>query len=157
MVGSIAADLIFREARESDLPAIIALLAGDSMVQGRDNPSLPLDPAYTEAFRAIGQDRNNLLLVAEKDGHAVGFLQISFIPGLTHRGGWRAQIEGVRVSSALRGQGIGRALLAEAINMSRDRGCKLVQLMAHKERHDAHRFYENLGFVRGHEGFRLVF
>jgi hypothetical protein len=30
-----------------------------------------------------------------------------------------------------------------------------VQLTSQKRRTDAHRFYERLGFVRSHEGFKL--
>jgi len=149
------ADIEFRRAKETDLPAIIGLLAEGSLKKGRDDASLPLDPSYAEAFKAIGQDNNNLLLVGARAKQVVACVQISFIPGLSYRGGWRAQIEGVRVAGAMRGQGIGRALLTEALDIARKRGCTLVQLMAHKQRHDAHRFYESLGFARQHEGFRL--
>ena len=34
-------------------------------------------------------------------------------------------------------------------------GCSLVQLTSDKSRTDAHRFYERLGFVASHEGFKL--
>jgi ribosomal protein S18 acetylase RimI-like enzyme len=145
----------FRHAKEADLPAIIALLAEGSLTKVRDDASLPLDPSYGEAFKAIEQDNNNFLLVGVRAKQVVACLQISFIPGLSYRGGWRVQIEGVRVAGAMRGQGIGRALLTEALDIARKRGCCLVQLMAHKQRHDAHRFYESLGFSRQHEGFRL--
>jgi GNAT superfamily N-acetyltransferase len=36
------------------------------------------------------------------------------------------------------------------------RGCTQVQLTSQKRRVDAHRFYERLGFVRSHEGFKLL-
>lgn len=148
-------DIEFRRAKEADLPAIIALLADGSLAKGRDDASLPLDASYGEAFKIIEQDNNNFLLVGEQGKNVVACLQISFIPGLTYRGGWRAQIEGVRVAGAMRGRGIGQALLTEALDIARKRGCGLVQLMAHKQRHNAHRFYESLGFSSQHEGFRL--
>jgi ribosomal protein S18 acetylase RimI-like enzyme len=149
------ADIKFRRAEEAGLAAIIALLAEGSLAKGRDDSTLPLDAAYEEAFKAIERDNNNFLLVGVQDKNAIACLQISVIPGLTYRGGWRAQIEGVRVATSMRGKGIGRALLTEALHIARKRGCGLVQLMAHKQRHDAHRFYESLGFARQHEGFRL--
>jgi GNAT superfamily N-acetyltransferase len=43
-----------------------------------------------------------------------------------------------------------------AINESRGRGCALVQLTTDKSRPDAHRFYERLGFIASHEGFKLA-
>jgi GNAT superfamily N-acetyltransferase len=61
----------------------------------------------------------------------------------------------VRVRSDLRGQGLGGALFAWAVEQARERGCALVQLTSNKERVDAHRFYGRLGFVATHEGFKL--
>ena len=68
---------------------------------------------------------------------------------------WRGQIEGVRVASAERGGGIGRAMIAWAIAESRKRGCGLVQLTSDKRRAGAHAFYEALGFQATHEGYKL--
>lgn len=42
-----------------------------------------------------------------------------------------------------------------AIERCRARGCGLVQLTSNKDRIDAHRFYERLGFKRSHDGFKL--
>ena len=68
---------------------------------------------------------------------------------------WRGQIEGVRVASAERGGGIGRAMIEWAIAESRKRGCGLVQLTSDKRRSGAHAFYEALGFQATHEGYKL--
>lgn len=35
------------------------------------------------------------------------------------------------------------------------RGCALVQLTSDNVRTDAHRFYERLGFVASHTGFKI--
>ena len=85
----------------------------------------------------------------------VGVLQLSFIPNLSHRGGWRALIEGVRVAAAHRCGGVGRQMLQWAIERARQRGCLMVQLTSDKSRTDAIRFYEGLGFVASHEGMKL--
>jgi GNAT superfamily N-acetyltransferase len=107
------------------------------------------------AFRAIDGDTNNELIVACRDGKAVGVLQLTFIPYLTYQGGWRALIEGVRVDSRTRSQGLGKALIEWAIARARERGCIMVQLTTDKTRADAKRFYEGLGFVASHEGMKL--
>ena len=85
----------------------------------------------------------------------IGVLQLSFIPGLTRRGMWRGQIEGVRVAAGERGSGIGRAMLEWAVAQCRKRGCGLVQLTSDKRRSEAHKFYETLGFQATHEGYKL--
>jgi GNAT superfamily N-acetyltransferase len=97
-----------------------------------------------------------VLAVAEQDGRVVGCLQISFIPGLSRLGMWRGQIEAVRVASGQRGSGLGKAMLAWAIEQCRARGCGLVQLTTDKRRPQAHRFYESLGFEASHEGMKLT-
>lgn len=38
---------------------------------------------------------------------------------------------------------------------ARGRGCRLVQLTSNKTRTDAHRFYESLGYLKSHDGFKL--
>jgi GNAT superfamily N-acetyltransferase len=61
----------------------------------------------------------------------------------------------VRVAGSERGQGLGRALFEWAIARARTRGAVLVQLTTDKSRAEAHRFYEQLGFVASHEGMKL--
>jgi GNAT superfamily N-acetyltransferase len=147
--------IIFRRAAPDDLETIVALLADDPIGRGRENPGPRLDACYREAFAAIERDPNQLLVVAERGGQVIGVLQLSFIPGLTRRGMWRGQIEGVRVATGERAGGIGRALLEWAIEECRRRGCGLVQLTSDKRRSAAHRFYEALGFEATHQGYKL--
>lgn len=146
---------VFRRAKADDLPAIVALLADDPIGSGRESPGVQLDPCYAAAFAAIERDPNQLLAVAERDGRVIGVFQLSFIPGLTRRGMWRGQIEGVRIAPAERGTGTGRAMLLWAIDEYKKRGCGLVQLTSNKRRTDAHAFYEALGFRATHEGYKL--
>ena len=148
--------MAFRGAALGDLEAIVALLADDPIGSGRESVGVRLDPRYVEAFSAIERDPNQLLAVAERDGRVTGVLQLSFIPGMTRRGMWRGQIEGVRVAAGERGSGIGRAMLLWAIEECRKRGCGLVQLTSDKRRADAHAFYEALGFRATHEGYKLA-
>jgi GNAT superfamily N-acetyltransferase len=148
-------DLILRAATEADLPAIVAMLADDGLGAGREDPRLPLERGYTDAFAAIAADPNQLLAVAELGGALVGTLQISFLAGLSQQGAWRGQIEAVRVASSHRGQGLGAHMIAWAVEQCRARGCRMVQLTTHKSRTDAHRFYDRLGFDKSHEGYKL--
>lgn len=149
-------DMRFRAARADDLDAIIALLADDALGQTRERVATPTDPAYVDAFAAIEADSNQLLAVVEDEAGLAGCLQISFIPGLSRLGMWRGQIESVRIASRLRGAGLGRQMIEWAIEQCRNRNCQLVQLTSDKSRTDALRFYESLGFVASHEGFKLA-
>ena len=147
---------MFRRARESDLPAIIAMLADDALGSGREAISDPIDERYTAAFTAIDADQNQLLAVAVDDrDHPVGCLQLTFIPGLSRTGMWRGQIESVRIAATERGSGLGTRIIEWAIEVCRERGCKLVQLTSDKSRSDSIRFYEKLGFTASHEGMKL--
>ena len=80
----------------------------------------------------------------------------TLVPGLSRRGALRAQVEGVRVGRSHRGTGLGTALLGWAVEHARASGCVLVQLTSDKSRVDAQRFYERLGFVASHEGYKLA-
>ena len=144
-------DAVFRRAIATDLPAIVALLADDVLGAARERPG---DPAYDAAFAAIAADANQLLAVADLGGRIVGCLQVTFIPGISHRGAWRGQIESVRIGADQRGSGLGRRMMDWAIEQCRARGCRMVQLTTDKSRTDARRFYESLGFVASHEGMK---
>ncbi|QND44911.1 GNAT family N-acetyltransferase (plasmid) [Rhizobium lusitanum] len=149
-------DATFRPAQIADLPAIIALLSDDVLGQQREDPSSPPNSHYVDAFQAILADPNQLQAVAILREEVIGTLQLTFIPGLARKGARRGQIEGVRVSAAHRGSGVGQQMFEWAIGQCRARGCTLVQLTTDKERPDAHRFYEKLGFVGSHIGYKLT-
>jgi ribosomal protein S18 acetylase RimI-like enzyme len=147
--------LVFRRAAVGDVAAIVAMLADDTIGQSREDGRMPPNKRYQDAFAAIERDQNQLLVVVEQDGRIVGSLQLTFIPGLSRLGMWRGQIEGVRIASDHRGDGLGERMIRWAIETCRDHGCGLVQLSSDKRRPDAIRFYERLGFTASHEGMKL--
>jgi GNAT superfamily N-acetyltransferase len=144
----------FRTARFDDVPAIVALLADDPLGSQRERTGTPLDACYVAAFRAIEADANQQLVVVCDGEDIVGTLQLSFIPGIARMGAWRGQIEAVRIAAHRRDSGLGQKMIEWAIDQCRARGCSLVQLTTDKSRADAHRFYEKLGFVASHEGYK---
>jgi GNAT superfamily N-acetyltransferase len=150
------AESIIRQARRTDVPAIVALLADDPIAAGRETVDESLDAAYWRAFDAIDADPRNALLVCVVSGVVVGTMQLTFIPSLSRRGRERAEIEAVRVAASQRGQGLGQRMIRWAVEEARARGCVLVQLTTDKRRTDAHRFYRALGFEATHEGMKLI-
>lgn len=153
-----AAAYLLRRAVIDDVSAIVGLLADEALGRQRESAADGDDLApYLVAFEVIDQDRAQLLVVATAAEEVVATLQLTFIPGLSRRGAWRAQIEAVRVASDHRRSGLGAAMMTWAVDQARERGCRVVQLTTDKSRVDAHRFYDRLGFVASHEGYKLTF
>ena len=148
--------LRFRLASESDLPAIVRMLADDPLGAQRERFEDPLPESYLSTFEAIRRDANQELIVGCDSANVpLAVMQLTFTPYLTHQGTWRATVEGVRVDKSVRGAGVGRKLLEHAMERARARGCRIVQLTTDKQRADAKAFYEALGFVASHEGLKL--
>ena len=150
-------NISFRKSLQADVPDLVKMLADDQLGATREDISHPLNSRYMTMFNEIATDKNNELIVAEIDHEIVGMLQITFIPYLTHIGSWRCLIEGVRVLKLQRGKGIGTKLIQWAIERAKEKGCAIVQLTSNKERPDAIRFYETLGFKSSHEGLKRQF
>jgi GNAT superfamily N-acetyltransferase len=145
-----------RKALRADVVAIVRLLSQDPLGASRDGVAGAdgLEP-YWRAFEAIDSDPGHMLMVADRGGCVVATMQLSFLPGMARGGAVRAQIEAVRVEEKFRGDGLGTAMVEWAIGVARSRGCAVVQLTSDKSRQAAHRFYERLGFVASHEGYKI--
>ena len=148
-------EITFRPARRQDVARIVQLLADDPLGAGRERFEDPLPNDYYAAFDRIEASEGNILAVAERVGAVVGCLQMTLFPGLSNQGADLALIEGVRVDTSLRSQGVGAQLIQWALDTARARGCQAVELFTHKTRTDAHRFYDRLGFDQSHVGYRI--
>jgi GNAT superfamily N-acetyltransferase len=148
-----APEIEIRTANRNDLDAIVELLRRDSIAAVPEEPGL--SAAQIEAFDTIAAHPDNEVVVATLGGEVIATLQLTFIPGLSLQGAWRAQVEGVRVRHDLRSRRIGTRLIEWAIRRARERGCRMVQLTSNNRRVDARRFYERLGFSASHTGMKL--
>ncbi len=146
--------LTYRKAVEADLPFIVTLITEDSVRVTNDKPDEPFHPRYVAALRELDADPNQLMIVALLDSETVGTLQLTFIPGIAALGTKRCLVEAVHIAPAHRNKGLGTQMIEWAIAQARERGCGMVQLTSNKMRLDAHRFYERLGFLKSHEGFK---
>ena len=70
-------NLNFREANESDMSALVDLLADDVLGAKREDTSIPLNPNYLDAFLSIDADSNNELTFVESDGELIGMRWVS--------------------------------------------------------------------------------
>jgi ribosomal protein S18 acetylase RimI-like enzyme len=148
-------NLSIREAREDDLPAIVALLAADVVGGHGDKTDEEALPDYATAFQRIAESPDNMLYVAEVGGEVIGTFQTTLITTLLGRGAAFMKVEAVHVWPGTRGKGVGSAMMRFAIEQARQAGARSVQLTSNKARHAAHLFYERLGFDETHFGFKL--
>jgi GNAT superfamily N-acetyltransferase len=154
-----AQDVVLRRADLDDLAALVRLLADDPVSAGRGDRA---DEADSEAYRSgltriLEDPSNEALVVVNGAGDLVGTMQLTRIPGMARRGTTRLLVEAVRVRSDHRSGGIGAAMMRWVVDTAAPAaGSSLVQLTSDEARKDAHRFYERLGFVGSHRGFKHV-
>jgi GNAT superfamily N-acetyltransferase len=93
------------------------------------------------------EGEGRVVLVAEVDGEVIGCLSTSVMRVL-HRPAPVGRISMMVIEEALRGRGIGGALVRAAEHALADQGCYMVEVTSHVRRTAAHRFYERLGYER---------
>ncbi|MCH1883150.1 GNAT family N-acetyltransferase [Agrococcus sp. ARC_14] len=146
-----------RRATADDLASLIALLADDPIAaaRGDTDDATAVDDYRAALAEAVAEPSNEIVVAVDGHDAVVATLQLTRIPGLARRGTTRLLIEAVRVGAAHRSAGLGRAMMRWAMGAAaRATGCSLVQLTSDQQRVDAHRFYERLGFVGSHRGFK---
>jgi len=116
-----------------------------------------LNPSLTgpsrDLLERVVTDPDVTLLVARADRGIVGTATVGVIATPT----WvNAHVNDVVVEEGVRGRGVGRELMEEAIRVARERGAQVVRLTSAERRADAHRLYESLGFRHtGSRAYRL--
>lgn len=146
--------ILVENARPDDLQEIIGVLADDDVGGHGDAWTEDRAPKYRAAFDEISADPSADLLVARHEGRVVGVLLLRFNRSLADLGGLRANLQSVFVGAGVRGQGVGRLMVAEAERRVAARGADVITLISNKKRLDAHRFYRTLGYSQSHEGFK---
>jgi ribosomal protein S18 acetylase RimI-like enzyme len=109
------------------------------------------DEGYAATLRDVeGRAGSSTVLVATDDGRVVGG-----ITAVTRGGPFaEGQEPGTAVlrmlvtDPAARGRGVGQALVAAALGLAREDGCREVRLSTQPMMTAAHRLYERAGFVR---------
>jgi ribosomal protein S18 acetylase RimI-like enzyme len=102
-------------------------------------------PTWDE-FCALVKSEASLLLAArdsDESNEIVGILCLTIYRVPT---GIRSIIEDVIVDEKMRGMGIGRALVSQAIQIAREAGASGVSLTSNPQREAANQLYRSLGF-----------
>lgn len=140
-----ADELILRDARESDMPAVQAIYA-HHVIHG--TASFELEPPTLEQMLQRRADicANGLpYLVAERDGEVVGYAYATLY---RPRPAYRFTVEdSVYVREGMAGFGIGHALLAAVIQHCTEGGRRqMVAIIGNSENSASIRLHARLGF-----------
>jgi GNAT superfamily N-acetyltransferase len=92
----------------------------------------------------VADHGDHALLVAESAGALAGWIQIS-VSRIFESPSF-AEIAGLVVDEARRGEGLGPLLLRAAEDWARARGCRAVRVRSNVVRERAHAFYEREGY-----------
>jgi len=101
------------------------------------------EPLTIDSVSRVVASAGNFLFVARHEGRIVGTLTLVCFEIPT---GTRAWIEDVVVDESARGLGMGDALVAAAMERSRELGARNIDLTSRASRVAAHRLYERAGF-----------
>ena len=127
---------LLRAATPDDAVAVAALLG---------ELGYPVDPnAVPDRLSAIRAEGGAAMLAVDGEGTAVALMCLARHRVL-HADGSVAYITALVVTAAVRGKGVGRALVAAAFRWARENGCVRISVTSAEHRADAHAFYPSCG------------
>lgn len=124
--------LHLRDAREADLPALLAI-----------DRVFPSDRITAVRYRTLLDSRRATVRVAELDGRVVGYHVV--LRRWFHRAGW---LYSMAVAYGARRRGVGRRLLADAELAARRAGRTGLSLEVRQDNAPAIALYERAGYRR---------
>ena len=144
--------MMIRVALEADLPSILSLYGQPDFDNG-----VVADLSDAQDFLAmIGRYPDYRIYVAENESGVIGVYSLLIMDKLAHKRTPSAILEDIVVATSRQRQGVGKALVAHAMNMARSKGCYKLVLSSNARRTDAHRFYDQLGFQRHGVSFHVT-
>lgn len=135
---------MLRPATLSDVPRLLTLMEA---FYAADGMAFVHTRAEAALMRLLADPALGWVTVACQHDVVVGYLAVTLGYSLEF-GGSYSLVDEVYVTPAARGRGIGTALLADLIDVSRQRGLVAVRLEVERVNADAQRFYARLGFER---------
>jgi len=138
--------VLIRAALPRELPAIGELRVAAYRADGYLVPP----SAYAEELRLLGADGRGEVLAAVTDGRIAGTVMLCAWPDEAEiaRSPGEAEIRALAVAPEARGRGIGRALLAAAVDLAAGRDVRRLLLLTRPEMQAAQRLYLDAGFRR---------
>jgi GNAT superfamily N-acetyltransferase len=136
--------LIIREGDVKDIERVLFVYRE----AGLDTDGSLSIEAATEIINKMKQYPNYKMFVAVADGEVVGTFTLLIMDNLVHKGARSGIVEAVGVLPSFQGKGIGKEMMAYAMDRCKDNRCYKMMLSSNEKRTNAHRFYESLGFTR---------
>jgi PhnO protein len=102
---------------------------------------------FSKIYKEKVFDNNCYYIVAVSNGKIIGLLT-SEIQIKLHKAKKQSFIEDLIVDKDYRNNGIGKKLLQNAIEYAKKQECEVIELTSYLQNNNAHRFYENNGFVK---------
>ena len=130
-------------ATHADIPALCHLLGELFDQECEFSPDPALQARGLEML--LAQPQQGILLVAREEGGLIGMLSLLYTVS-TALGARVALLEDFVVNKAARGQGVGSALLASAIDHARAAGCQRITLLTDGDNQAAQALYARHGF-----------
>lgn len=131
-----------RQLAFEDLDALVALY---EHLHASDAP-LPSRRDVEDTWKKLCQSADHLYLGVDVGGLLVASCAVAIVPNLTRGARPYGLIENVVTHADHRRRGLGRAVVAEALDRCWSRRCYKVMLMSGTGRPQIHAFYEALGF-----------
>ena len=131
---------VIRAARIGDAPDVARLLELLGYPCTRDE-------AADRIVTVLGDPRQ-LLLIAERDGHACGLIASTMVYSVAH-GAELARITALVVAEDCQREGIGRRMLREVEARARQAGVSRIEVASGAQRHGGHAFYRDCGYTEG--------
>lgn len=137
-------EVIVRSAVEHDLPELLNLYRHFHP----DDPQLEAATA-ARVWSTLLSSGFMTVIVAQADGLLVSSCTLAIVPNLSRGGRSYGVIENVVTDADYRRLGLGRRVLAHALDIAWQANCYKVLLATGSKREATLRFYEEAGFHRG--------
>jgi GNAT superfamily N-acetyltransferase len=142
-------NLKIEEAKENDISSLIELYA-----QLDSDSKLTVKEAV-EILNTIKRYPNYSVYVAKLNDKIAGAFELLIMDNFAHKGAKSGIIEDVVVDISMRSKGIGREMMKYAMKICRENKCYKLVLSSNLKREKAHKFYEDLGFVKHGYSFQI--
>ncbi len=139
-----------RKATLTDLPAVLDLYA-----HVLDKGLVLSLPAAEALWHKMQTYPNYHVFVAETETDILGTFALLIMDNLAHLGTPSGIVEDVAVRADSQGKGIGKAMMQFALDYCQQAGCYKMILSSNQRRHEAHAFYESLGFAKHGFSFQV--
>lgn len=143
-------NLRIREANTADLPQILNLY-----LHGLEDRAVLTIEQAEQIFNKMSTYPNYKVYVAENEVEMLGTFALLIMDNLGHMGTPSAVVEDVAVLPNHQGKGIGKQMMRFALEQATEAGCYKMVLSSNLRRHDAHAFYESLGFTKHGYSFKV--